>query len=167
MLRLLSIFKLIIPLYVISIIFFTNAVIAHDFKKNQIEINHPYINKPFQTSNSAAGYLIIKNHSDKNINLLTVSSTLGKTMVHKTTTSETGVVKMEHLMKLEIPAKGIIVMEPGSYHIMITEISRALVVNELIPATLVFDNEFEVDIEFKVNKHQDISNSGTKKKHSH
>ena len=144
-----------------------NMAWAHDFEKGSIEIIHPYINKPFAGAKSAAGYFIIKNHADEEINLLGVSTTLGKAMLHKTTTTVDGVVKMEHQMKLGVPATSELIMKPGGFHIMIMGISRLLAVGEKIPATLRFDGDAEIDIEFVVEDLKKGSNKDKKPKHNH
>ena len=165
--------KLLSSLKVVIVVSFTTSMISHqkvwsnDFKRNTIEINYPYINKPFIGAKSAAGYLIIKNHDEKELNLLQVSTTLGKAMLHQTTTTDDGVVRMEHLMRVNISAADELIMQPGGVHIMIIGISRPLIVGEKIPATLKFNDDIEMDIEFTVQERKKKSDVGTRSKHAH
>ena len=76
-----------------------NIGLTHNFVKGTVEINHPIINKPFESAKSAAGYFTIKNHGPKKISLRGVSMTLAKAMLHETTTDDDGVVRMKHVMK--------------------------------------------------------------------
>ena len=159
--------KIIIVLSLTAIVISHQTLWSHDLKKNAIEISNPFINKPFAGANSAAGYLIIRNKYDKEFNLLQVSTTLGRAMLHKTTTTEEGVVKMEHLMKVNIPAGDELIMQPGGVHVMIMGISRPLIVGEKIPAKLNFSNDLEMDIEFTVQEHKKHSDVQTQSKHEH
>ena len=165
--RLFSSIKIIIVLSLTAIVISHQTLWSHELKKNAIEISNPFINKPFAGANSAAGYLIIRNKYDKEFNLLQVSTTLGRAMLHKTTTTEEGVVKMEHIMKVNIPAGDELIMQPGGIHIMIMGISKPLLVGEEIPATLKFNNEIEIDIEFTVQERKKHSAVGAKSKHAH
>ena len=165
--------QLISLLKTVTILSFTTILISYqkvwseDLNTHKIEINQSYINKPFVGAKSAAGYLIIRNHNDKELNLLQVSTTLGIAMLHETTTTDSGVVKMEHLVRVNIPAGGELIMQPGSIHIMIMGLSRALVVGEKIPATLKFSDDMEMDIEFTVQESKKYSESETRSKHAH
>ena len=58
-------------------------------------------------------------------------------------------------------------MHPGSIHIMIMGLSRALVVGEKIPATLKFSDDLEMDIEFTVRDSKKYAESETRSKHAH
>ena len=140
---------------------------SQNVKKNTIEIEHPYIIKPFSGAKSAAAYLIIRNHDDEEFNLLQVTTTIGRAMLHETTTTDEGVVKMEHLVRVNIPEGDELIMQPGGIHIMIMGISKPLLVGEEIPATLKFNNEIEIDIEFTVQERKKHSAVGAKSKHAH
>ena len=165
--------QLISLLKTVTILSFTTILISYqkvwseDLNTHKIEINQSYINKPFVGAKSAAGYLIIRNHNDKELNLLQVSTTLGIAMLHETTTTDSGVVKMEHLVRVNIPAGGELIMQPGSIHIMIMGLSRPLIVGEKIPATLKFSDDVEMNIEFIVQESKKYSNTETSSKHAH
>ena len=165
--------QLISLLKTVTILSFTTILISYqkvwseDLNTHKIDINQSYINKPFVGAKSAAGYLIIRNHNDKALNLLQVSTALGRAMLHETTTTDSGVVKMEHLVKVHIPAGDELIMQPGSIHIMIMGLSRALVVGEKIPATLKFSDDLEMDIEFTVQESKKYAENETRSKHAH
>ena len=165
--------QLISLLKTVSILIFTTILISYqkvwseDMNTHKIEIKQSYINKPFVGAKSAAGYLIISNHNDKELTLLQVSTALGIAMLHETTTTDSGVVKMEHLVKVNIPAGDKLIMQPGGIHIMIMGLSRALVVGETIPAILKFSDDVEMDIEFTVQESKKYSETETRSKHAH
>ena len=165
--QILSTLKLLTVFSFITILIPYQIAWSNDFKKNTIEVSNPYIYKPFVGARSAAGYLIIRNNAHKELNLLQVSTALGRAMLHKTTTTDDGIVKMEHLMEVNIPAGDELIMQPGGIHVMIMGISRPLIVGEKIPAKLKFSNGLEMDIEFTVQEHKKHSDLQTKSKHEH
>ena len=157
----------VIMLALMPIILPINIGLTHDFTKGTVEIINPIISKPFKGAKSAAGYFTIKNHGAVKIILKGVSMTLAKAMLHQTTTDDHGIVKMNHMMKADIPSNGELILKPGSFHIMMAGINRPLLLDEEIPATLVFDNNLEIEIVFKVKKSPTLSGSTETEKHSH
>lgn len=157
----------VILLALMSIILPVNMGLTHDFIKGTVEINNPIISKPFTGAKSAAGYFTIKNHGDVKIILKGISMTLAKAMMHQTTTGDDGIVKMKHMMKADIPANGDLILKPGSFHIMMIGINRPLLLGEEIPATLLFDNNLEIEIVFKVTEAPTLSGSNKTEKHTH
>jgi copper(I)-binding protein len=157
----------VILLTLVSIILPMNIGLTHDFTKGTVEINHPIISKPFQGAKSAAGYFTIKNHGAVKIILKGVSMTLARAMLHQTTTDDDGIVKMNHIMNADIPANGELILKPGSFHIMMVGINRPLLLDEEIPATLLFDNNLEIEIVFKVTEASTLLGSKKTEKHSH
>ena len=157
----------VISLALMSIIVPINMGLTHDFTKGTVEINHPVINKPFEGAKSAAGYFTIKNHGPVKISLRGVSMTLAKAMLHETITDDNGIVRMNHVMKADIPSQGELILKPGSFHVMIVGINRPLLLDDEIPATLLFDNNLDIDIVFKVKNKLAVSGSAKKKKHTH
>ena len=141
--------------------------LTNDFTKEKTEINHPIIIKPFKGAKSAAGYFTIKNHSPVTISLKAISMTLAKATLHQTKTDDDGIVRMNHVKKVDIPERGELVLKPGSFHIMISVINRPLLLDDKIPAILIFENDFEIKIFFTVTEVAKRIISNDKKKHSH
>jgi len=79
------------------------------------------------------------------------SPVVGAVEVHKTTMEE-GVVKMEHIPGLEIPAKGEVSLEPGGYHVMLIGVNQALRPGDTLPITLNFEKSGEMQLEVQVRE---------------
>jgi copper(I)-binding protein len=71
--------------------------------------------------------------------------------VHKTTMAE-GVMKMEPIPSLEIPAKGEVQLEPGGLHVMLIELNEPLGPGDTLPITLRFEKSGEKKLEVKVRE---------------
>ena len=79
------------------------------------------------------------------------SPVAGAVEIHKTTMEE-GVMKMEHIPGLEIPAKGEVSLEPGGYHVMLIGVNRALQAGDTLPITLNFEKSGEMQLEVQVRE---------------
>jgi len=79
------------------------------------------------------------------------SPAAGAVEVHKTT-MEAGVMKMEHIAGLEIPAKGKVSLEPGGYHVMLIGVNQALQPGDTLPITLNFEKSGEMQLEVQVRE---------------
>ncbi|MEZ6962653.1 MULTISPECIES: copper chaperone PCu(A)C [unclassified Aeromonas] len=76
---------------------------------------------PPGTPNTAA-FMVLKNDADQAVKLVAASSpAAGRAELH-THLHENGVMKMRQVESIEIPAKGEVVLKPGSLHIMLFEI---------------------------------------------
>lgn len=93
---------------------------------------------PPGTPNTAA-FMVLKNDADQAVNLVAASSpAAGRAELH-THLHENGVMKMRQVESIEIPAKGEVVLKPGSLHIMLFEIGT-LSEQTPMPLTLTLDD---------------------------
>lgn len=88
------------------------------------QINMPKIPS---VSRTAAIYLTIENRGSEAVELIGASTkAAGHTMIHQTVT-EAGIAKMRHVDNLLIPAKGILELKSGSYHIMLMGLEKEVI----------------------------------------
>ncbi|MGY3868495.1 copper chaperone PCu(A)C [Aeromonas crassostreae] len=93
---------------------------------------------PPGTPNTAA-FMVLKNDGDAPVRLTGVSSPeVARAELH-THLHENGVMRMRQVESIEIPAKGEVVLKPGSLHIMLFEV-RELSQGTPFPLTLSLDN---------------------------
>ncbi|WP_421223125.1 copper chaperone PCu(A)C [Aeromonas enteropelogenes] len=93
---------------------------------------------PPGTPNTAA-FMVLKNDADQAVKLVAASSpAAGRAELH-THLHENGVMKMRQVESIEIPAKGDVVLKPGSLHIMLFEIGT-LSEQTPMPLTLTLDD---------------------------
>ncbi|WP_421189832.1 copper chaperone PCu(A)C [Aeromonas enteropelogenes] len=93
---------------------------------------------PPGTPNTAA-FMVLKNDADQAVKLVAASSSAaGRAELH-THLHENGVMKMRQVESIEIPAKGEVVLKPGSLHIMLFEIGT-LSEQTPMPLTLTLDD---------------------------
>ena len=102
-----------------------------------------------------AGYVTITNHTDQDRKLvLAKSEQFNVVEIHRTIV-ENGVAKMRRQKDLPIPAGGSLVLEPGSYHLMLMTPKSAFKANDEITVTVSLqanDDIEEMDIVMPVKK---------------
>jgi len=101
------------------------------------------------TAEAGAAYVSLMAHGEAD-RLLGVSSPAAKmAALHKTVEAD-GVMKMEHVEALDIPADGMLEMKPGGYHIMLMGLTQPLKEGDEIEITLTFEKAGEVKLKAKV-----------------
>ena len=69
--------------------------------------------------------------------------------LHETVLQD-GVMKMQHVDALDIPANGQLRMKPGGYHIMLMGLAKPLKEGDEIELTLIFEKAGEMKVKAKV-----------------
>jgi copper(I)-binding protein len=118
---------------------------------------------PGANRNSAA-YAIIINTGPKADRLMMLSSPdADKTDLHESKNTD-GIMSMEAIVSLTIPARSQVVLKPGSYHAMISGLSRPLRGGETLPMTFSFEFYGDVDVEAMVAPFSSTTYPGPKPK---
>ncbi len=102
---------------------------------------------------NGASYLTIRNHGQDDAhadNLVGARSPIAAQVeIHNMIHSE-GQMKMQKTERVEIPAQGTVVFEPGATHIMLNGLTKPLVEGEMFPLTLEFEKAGEVDVMVRI-----------------
>lgn len=100
-------------------------------------------------SNSAA-YLIIKNNSSQPDRLLNARSEFARSTELHVSQENNGVMTMRPVDGVDVPAGGTVELKPGSYHIMLVDISQNLTPGEVLKLSLEFENAGEIEVQAEV-----------------
>jgi|JI9StandDraft_2_1071091.scaffolds.fasta_scaffold290634_2 copper(I)-binding protein len=139
-------------------------VFAQD-KTKGIKIENAMIKNIPPASSTTAGYMLIKNETNKDINLLKAESDISKVVELHTVNMENGVMKMRQVKSILIKANSSIELKPGSFHIMFIGLKSPLKKDEKKKIRLVFDNGQKENLEMQVQDIE-ISKEG-KNEHTH
>lgn len=102
---------------------------------------------PAAETGAAYVSLMVHGGADK---LIAVSTPAAKMAgLHKTVEAD-GVVKMEHVDAIDVPADGTLEMKPGGYHIMLMGLTQPLKEGDEIELILTFEKAGEVKVKAKV-----------------
>ena len=100
-------------------------------------------------SPNTAAFMVLKNDADQPVKLVAAASAAaGRAELH-THLHENGVMKMRQVENIEIPAKGEVVLKPGSLHIMLFEVGT-LSEQTPVPLTLTMDDGQKLDLSLPV-----------------
>lgn len=135
-----------------SLFAITATAQAHDYKAGDLHIDHPWSKQVPPTSQVAAAFFNIMNHSNSNEELISASSPIaGKTELHAHM-HEDGMMKMREVEKIDIPAHDSQALKPGGYHIMFFNLKEVPELGKSFPVTLNFKHVGAVEVEVKVEE---------------
>ena len=142
-------------LSIISIFFVFSPSIAHQFQKENININHPHI-KFTISSGPAAGYMTIVNMGDKADKLLNIEVDFAVAELHLSEIND-GIVSMNKVDFIEIPAQIAKSLKPGGSHVMFSKFNIELIDESELIGVLNFELAGEIKVVFEVEtqKHKD------------
>jgi periplasmic copper chaperone A len=140
------------------LIVITNHVFAHDYTLGQLVINHPYTRATSPQAKIGGAFIVsIKNNGDIADKLISITnvSFADSVQIHETK-MEDNVMKMRELKEgLTIPAKSMVELKPGGYHIMFMNLKDSLVSGQKYKATLNFEKAGSINIEFETESFKD------------
>ena len=115
----------------LSIFFSLSPAIADTLK-----ITHAYIPDAPPMVKVMAAYMTIENTSNKAVTVFSFDSPVfGKIEIHETTMKD-GMMGMDQLPEIEIPAKSKVKLKPGGKHLMLFARKRDLKLNDKLSITL-------------------------------
>ena len=135
-------------LSIIFIFFMSSPSIAHQFQKENININHPHI-KFTISSGPAAGYMTIVNMGDKADKLLNIEVDFAVAELHLSEIND-GIVSMNKVDFIEIPAQIAKSLKPGGYHVMFSKFNIELIDESELIGVLNFEHAGEIKVVFEV-----------------
>ena len=135
-------------LSIIFIFFVSSPSIAHQFQKENININHPHI-KFTISSGPAAGYMTIVNMGEKPDKLLNIDVDFAVAELHHSEINN-GIISMNKVDFIEIPAQIAKSLKPGGYHVMFSKFNIELIDESELIGVLNFELAGEIKVVFEV-----------------
>ncbi|CAE6937795.1 Copper metallochaperone, bacterial analog of Cox17 protein [Pseudomonas marincola] len=125
---------------------------AHEYDAGQLHIEHPWSREMPPVAPAAAAYFVVENHGKEADALISVSSPqAGLAQMHENL-MEDGVMKMQEVKRVDIPAGGEVRFEPKGYHVMLMQLKGQMKDGERFPLTLNFEKSGAVTVEVAVQK---------------
>lgn len=113
----------------------------------EITVDNARFIAAFETAKAGGGFLTILNDAEPDA-LIGVAAEGVMAQVHETV-EDGGVMKMQHVERLDIP-QGETLLERGGLHIMLMGLTPELLAEDSIPVTLIFENAGEIEIDLPV-----------------
>ena len=135
-------------LSIIFMFFMSSPSIAHQFQKENININHPHI-KFTISSGPAAGYMTIVNMGEKPDKLLNIEVDFAVAELHHSEINN-GIISMNKVDFIEIPEQIAMSIKPGGYHVMFSKFNIELIDESELIGVLNFELAGEIKVVFEV-----------------
>ena len=138
--------------FILFALFSTAQIFAAGIKVGQITISSPWARGSFSKAKSAAAYMNLKNEGKQIDQLIAIKSDIAQKIELHYMQSKDGVIKMDLVKRLDLPAGSIVELKPGSLHVMFFGLREPLVEGAYFPLTLEFLKAGKVKIMIKVLK---------------
>jgi copper(I)-binding protein len=100
----------------------------------------------------SAVYMVIRNEGGQADRLIRAESDVAETVELHETKMEGGMMKMEPVQGIDVPAGGQVELKPGGLHVMLIGLKRELAVGDRLTATLHFERAGVVTLEAEVRQ---------------
>lgn len=118
-----------------------------------VDVQHAWARATPPGAKSAAVYLTIVNHGSADDRLVSVTTpAAGKAELHETMSMSNGVMSMQPSADVAIKPGTPLVLKPGGYHIMLTDLKQPLAQGQKVSLSLVFEQAGRVDAVATVEK---------------
>lgn len=140
---------------------------AHDYSAGQVHIAHPWSREMPPVAPTAAAYFVVHNMGAEADRLLSVSTPhAGKAELHEHLHAD-GVMKMQQVQSVEIPAGGEVKFAPMGHHVMLFNLKQQAKDGERFPLTLTFEKAGPLEVEVAVHKSAPTDAPVRTDKHAH
>ncbi len=94
----------------------------------------------------SAMYLTISNDRGQAVQLTAVETSIAEVIEIHQTENQNGLMRMQPVQAVEIPAGGTVEFAPGGHHVMLIDITEQLDAGDTISATLVFNTGERIEL---------------------
>lgn len=123
---------------------------AHEYKAGDLTIEHPWARELPPNAPAGAAFFTVHNAGAGADRLLGASTPQAQKSELHTHIHENGMMKMQQIPAVDIPAKGEVKFQPGGNHVMLFGMSKPLKAGEQFPLTLEFEKAGKVEVQVKV-----------------
>ncbi len=120
-------------------------------REGDTPVNNAWIRASIPGDDNAAGYMVIRNRNSEPKRLVRVEADgLARRIELHTHTMVDGLMRMQEVEGIEVPARGEVILEPGGLHIMFIGITNDFAEGDIHRLTLYFDNVDPIEADFIV-----------------
>jgi copper(I)-binding protein len=140
---------------------------AHEYSAGDIHIEHPWSREMPPVAPTAAAYFVVHNKGSEADRLLGVATPhAGRAELHEHIHAD-GLMKMQQVPSVAIPAGGEVKFAPMGYHVMLFNLKQQAKDGERFPLTLTFEQAGAVEVEVAVQKDAPVVEPPQGEAHGH
>lgn len=136
----------------ILFILFNLLLISNSHAGNDIKIVNPWIPEAPPGAGVMAGYMEIHNSSTQIIDIVAISSPAFNRVEMHLSKEVDGFAKMLPQKMLSVPAKGKLILKPGSYHLMLIKPKKRLLNGDVTQLNFTLSNDSKLGIDISIQK---------------
>jgi copper(I)-binding protein len=119
---------------------------GHEYQLRTLLIDHPFARATPPGARSGGVFLSVENKGDRTDRLLTVSTPVAGTAELHQMMMDAGVMRMRAVAGLDVKPGDRLVLQPGAYHVMLTDLKRPLQAGDTFPLTLGFEKAGSIEV---------------------
>lgn len=113
----------------------------------QLIVSEPWVRALPATQPHTAGYMKIHNQSPQQRVLLSAESSVAEVVELHQMRREKGMMSMNRVDQINIPAQQVVELMPNGYHVMLINLKRPIKKGDEVPITLHFDQGLDVTVQ--------------------
>ncbi len=147
----------------------SGAVLAHEYRAGDIQIDHPYARATMPGQTSGGAYLTLENKGKQGDALISAQSPAAQSVeIHTMSMTADNVMRMREVNSIELKPQEKIVMQPGNgYHIMLLGLKAPLKAGDKLPLTLTFKKAGKVETSISVEENKAKNADAKQEEHHH
>ncbi|WP_455231259.1 copper chaperone PCu(A)C [Geopseudomonas aromaticivorans] len=123
---------------------------AQDYTTGDLTISQPWSRELPPNAPAGAAYFTLHNQGTQADRLIGTSTSRAQKSELHTHVQQNGLMKMQQIPAVDIPAKGEVVFQPGGNHVMLFGLGKPLTAGEQFPLTLEFEKAGKVEVQVEV-----------------
>lgn len=128
--------------------FFVTILLTCNVFANNIVISDAYVRAVPPNLKNSASFMKITNNGNSDVSLVSVDSNIAKNVELHEHTMNNGMMKMQQVAQINIPANSTIMLKPGGLHVMLIGLNKKLKVNEKVDSfTFNFSDKTSITID--------------------
>ena len=123
---------------------------AHEYSAKGVTVAHPWARATPGGAKVGGAYLEIKAGAGRADRLVSAHSPAAGAVEIHNHIMENGITRMRRVDAIALKAGSSLVLKPGGYHLMLTDLKSPLKEGDLLKLTLVFEKAGEIEVEATV-----------------
>ena len=123
---------------------------AHETKAGPLTISDMWTRATVGTTRPGVAYFTVTNAGTEADRIVAASSPLAARVEMHRSVMKGGMMTMEPVTALEVPAGGKLSLAPGGYHLMLMGLKQPLEAGQMLPLTLTFARQGKVAIRLHI-----------------
>ena len=121
-------------------------------ENTDLHVHDPWIREAPPNAKVLAAYMMLENHSNKNIAITKISSPDFRKIEIHVSKMKDGSMTMQQRKRIVVHAKKHFILQPGDYHLMLFNPKKQMKHGDIIPFTFTLDNGQTINKDIKVKR---------------